>query len=131
VVVVAVEPGAEFESGVLDGLEAVAPAELFLEGLDEAFAESVNGVRVLRFTFPHPVTGVSDWILVSGWRSLFFLIPPQALNRAPLAFFARDRAALASMPTGSMVWLAAELESVGGQQDAEVLLIGHVHAIAW
>ena len=41
VVVVAVDPGAEFESGVLDGLEAVAPAELFLEGLDEALAQAV------------------------------------------------------------------------------------------
>ena len=40
-VVVEVDPGAEFESGVLDGLEAVAPAELLLEGLDEALAESV------------------------------------------------------------------------------------------
>jgi len=41
VMVVAVDPGPEFESGVLDGLEAVAPAELFLEGFDEAFAQSV------------------------------------------------------------------------------------------
>src|SRR6476620_4713600 len=39
--VVVVDPGPEFESGVFDGGEAVAPAELFLEGLDEAFAEAV------------------------------------------------------------------------------------------
>jgi hypothetical protein len=41
VVVVAVEPGAQFEPGVFNGCEAVAPAELFLEGLDDALAESV------------------------------------------------------------------------------------------
>lgn len=41
VVVVAVDPGAEFESGVIDGLEAVAPGEFFLEGFDKALAEAV------------------------------------------------------------------------------------------
>ena len=46
VVVVAVDPGTEFGSGVIDGLEAVAPAELFLEGLDEAFAQAVLLRRV-------------------------------------------------------------------------------------
>ena len=39
--VVVVDPGSEFESGVFDGGEAVAPAKLFLEGLDEALAEAV------------------------------------------------------------------------------------------
>ena len=36
--VVAVDPGTELESGVLDGLEAIAPSEIFFEGLYEAFA---------------------------------------------------------------------------------------------
>lgn len=39
--VVVSDPCSEFEPGVFDGCEAVAPAELFLEGLDEAFAEAV------------------------------------------------------------------------------------------
>jgi len=39
--VVAMDPCAEFESGVLDGFEAVAPGKFFFEGFDEAFAESV------------------------------------------------------------------------------------------
>ena len=39
--VVVMDPGSEFESGVFDGGEAVAPAKLFLEGLDEALAEAV------------------------------------------------------------------------------------------
>jgi len=41
VVVVAVDPCPELESGVLDGFEAVAPAELLLEGLNEALAQAV------------------------------------------------------------------------------------------
>lgn len=39
--VVVVDPSPELESGVFDGGEAVAPAKLFFEGLDEAFAEAV------------------------------------------------------------------------------------------
>jgi hypothetical protein len=35
-VVVALDPSSEFESGMLDGLEAVAPCKLFFEGFDEA-----------------------------------------------------------------------------------------------
>ena len=38
VVVVAVDPSTELESGMFDGLEAIAPSEIFFEGLDEAFA---------------------------------------------------------------------------------------------
>ena len=51
--VVAVDPGAEFEPGVFYGLEAVAPAELFFEGFDEAFAEAVLlwGIRSDLFLF--------------------------------------------------------------------------------
>ena len=41
VVVVAMDPGAEFHSGVFDGLEAVAPGEFFFECFDESFAEPV------------------------------------------------------------------------------------------
>jgi len=44
--VVVVDPGSEFESGVFDGGEAIAPAKLFLEGLDEALAEAVLLRRV-------------------------------------------------------------------------------------
>lgn len=44
--VVVVDPGSEFEPGVLDGGEAVAPAKLFFEGLDEALAEAVLLRRV-------------------------------------------------------------------------------------
>ena len=45
--VVAVDPGTEFESCVLDGFEAVAPCKFFFKGFDESFAESVLlwGVR--------------------------------------------------------------------------------------
>ena len=45
--VVVLGPGSELKPGVLDGGEAVAPAELVLEGLDEALAEAVllRGVR--------------------------------------------------------------------------------------
>lgn len=39
--VVAMDPCAEFESGMLDGFEAVAPGKFFFESFDEAFAESV------------------------------------------------------------------------------------------
>ena len=39
--VVVVDPSPELESGVFDGGEAVAPAKLFLEGLNEALAEAV------------------------------------------------------------------------------------------
>jgi hypothetical protein len=39
--VVVSDPSSEFEPGVFDGGEAVSPAELFLEGLDEALAEAV------------------------------------------------------------------------------------------
>ena len=46
VVVVVVDPGAKFESGVFDGGEAVAPAELLFEGLDEALTEAVLLGRV-------------------------------------------------------------------------------------
>lgn len=35
------DPGAEFESGVFDGLEAVASSKLFFEGFDEPLAEAV------------------------------------------------------------------------------------------
>ena len=44
--VVVVDSSSEFESGVFDGGEAVAPAKLFLEGLDEALAEAVLLGRV-------------------------------------------------------------------------------------
>ncbi len=44
--VVAVDPGVEFEAGVFDGGEAVAPAELLLEGFDKSFAEAVLLGRV-------------------------------------------------------------------------------------
>ncbi len=39
--VVVVNPGTEFESGLFDGLEAVAPTELFFEGFDETLAQAV------------------------------------------------------------------------------------------
>jgi hypothetical protein len=39
--VVGVDPGTQCEARVLDGLEVPGPCELFLEGLDEAFTESV------------------------------------------------------------------------------------------
>lgn len=39
--VVEVDPGAEFESYVLDGFEAVAPCKFSFEGFDESFAESI------------------------------------------------------------------------------------------
>ena len=39
--VVVLDPGFELEPGVFDGGEAVAPAKLLLEGLDETFAEAV------------------------------------------------------------------------------------------
>ncbi len=42
------DPCALLESRVLDGGEAVAPAELLVEGLDEAFAESILFGRVGR-----------------------------------------------------------------------------------
>ena len=38
VMVVVVDPGSEFESGLFDGLEAVAPTELLFEGFDETLA---------------------------------------------------------------------------------------------
>lgn len=41
VVVVVLDPGSEFESGVLDGFEAVAVCEFLFEGFDEALAKSV------------------------------------------------------------------------------------------
>lgn len=40
-VVVAMDPSSELESGVLDGFEAVAPCEFLFEGFDEALAKSV------------------------------------------------------------------------------------------
>lgn len=45
--VVAVDPGTEFESCVLGGFEAAAPCKFIFEGFDESFAESVLlwGVR--------------------------------------------------------------------------------------
>jgi hypothetical protein len=56
--VVAMDPCAEFESGVLDGFEAVAPGKFFFEGFDEAFAESVllRGVRGDVVDFPDCAT---------------------------------------------------------------------------
>ena len=39
--VVGVEPGPQGEARVLDGFEVPSPGELLLEGLDEAFTESV------------------------------------------------------------------------------------------
>ncbi len=39
--VVGVEPGPQGEARVLDGFEVPSPGELLLEGLDEAFAETV------------------------------------------------------------------------------------------
>lgn len=41
VMVVVVDPGTEFKSGLFDGLEAVAPTELFFEGFDETLAQAV------------------------------------------------------------------------------------------
>ena len=41
VMVVVVDPGTEFESGLFDGLEAVAPTELFFEGFDETLAQAI------------------------------------------------------------------------------------------
>ena len=41
VLVVTIDPSAEFKSSMLDGLEAVAPGKFFFEGFDEAFAEAV------------------------------------------------------------------------------------------
>jgi hypothetical protein len=48
VMVVVVDPGTEFESGLFDGLEAVAPTELFFEGFDETLAQAV----LLRWSVP-------------------------------------------------------------------------------
>jgi hypothetical protein len=41
VMVAVVDPGTEFESGLFDGLEAVAPTELFFEVFDETLAQAV------------------------------------------------------------------------------------------
>ena len=41
VMVVVVDPGSEFKSGLFDGLEAVAPTELFFEGFDETLAQAI------------------------------------------------------------------------------------------
>jgi hypothetical protein len=41
VVVVVMDPGSEFESGVLDGFEAMAVGKFFFEGFDKALAKSV------------------------------------------------------------------------------------------
>jgi len=61
VVVVVMDPGTEFESGVFDGLEAASLTEVFLERFDEALAQSVllwsitgvrlNSIRVSRRHF--------------------------------------------------------------------------------
>lgn len=44
--VVVIDPGPHGETGVLDGLEAPRPAELLLEGFDEALAKTVLLRRV-------------------------------------------------------------------------------------
>ena len=41
VVVVVMDPGSEFESGVLDGFESMAVGKFFFEGFDKALAKSV------------------------------------------------------------------------------------------
>ncbi len=41
VVVVVMDPGSQFESGVLDGFEAMAVGKFFFEGFDKALAKSV------------------------------------------------------------------------------------------
>ena len=49
--IVGMDPCPQLESGVLDGGEAVAPAELLLERLDEALAQAVLLRRVGRDVF--------------------------------------------------------------------------------
>lgn len=49
--VVVVDPGPHGETGVFDGLEAPRPAELLLEGFDEALAKAVLLRRVGRDVF--------------------------------------------------------------------------------